>query len=207
MSKEYDELDSMQMDALREIGNIGTGNAVTSLSAMLTKTVNIQVPRISFLDYNEAVEKMGGPETTMVGILLTLHQDVNGIMMFLLETDFAKHALSTLLGLSADEVDLTDEMGKSVVQELGNIMAGSYVNAIAQLTGLTIDISVPSLCTDMVGAILSVPAIYFADISDQIMFIENQFQYDNDTVRSHILLMPDWESLAKILEKLGMTNG
>lgn len=206
MKEPYISLDPIQMDVLREIGNIGTGNAVTSLSSMLSRGVNIQVPKVSFLDYNVAVEKMGGPENMMVGIFLSLQKDISGIMMFLLEKDFAHLVLSTLLGMEITTENLMeDEMNVSALREIGNIMAGSYVNAIAQMTNLTLDISVPDICMDMVGAIMSVPAIYFADISDQIMFIENEFECGADKVKSHILLMPDRTSLGKILAELGVT--
>lgn len=211
MVDNYDSLDSMQQDALREIGNIGTGNAVTSLSSMLMREVNIRVPQISFLDYNVAVDKMGGPENMMVGILLSLSKDVRGIIMFLLEQDFAGMALGTLLGnpeLGKNGKFVgVDEMERSALCEVGNIMAASYVNAIAQFTNLEIDISVPDVCVDMVGAIMNVPAVYFADISDKIMFIQNEFECEDEQIKSHILMMPDSESLKAILVKLGVVNG
>lgn len=202
--KNYDDLNDMQLDALREIGNIGSGNAASSLSQMLDRPVNITVPRIQILDYDQVVQNLGGPETLLIGLLLSLQGDVTGMIMFLLHKDFAHLALNTLIGTEFDETQPLDEMGESVIQEIGNIMAGSYVNAIAALTNLSINISVPELCVDMAGAILSVPAIYYANISDKIIFIEDEFGQQDRNAASHILLIPEVESLQKIMTSLGL---
>ncbi len=201
----YDEMDDMSKDMLREIANIGTGNAATALSTLLQRPVNIQVPQISFLEYDKVTESMGGPETVMAGLLLMLHRDVNGMMILLMNEGFAQMAISTLLGQNFTNFTDLDEMSLSAMQEMGNIMAGSYVNAISLITGLTIDISPPDICVDMVGSILSVPAIHFANISDQAIFIEDSFSGNGAGEGSNILLIPEVESLDKILEKLGMT--
>ena len=95
-------------------------------------------------------------------------------------------------------------MAQSALQEVANIMAASYLNAIASLTGMTITISTPSLCTDMLGAILSVPAIYYANISDKIIHIEDELRGENLCAPNHILLIPDTGSLEKIITRLGL---
>ena len=203
--KNYDEMDDMSKDMLREIANIGTGNAATALSTLLQQPVNIQVPQISFLEYDKVTESMGGPENVMAGLLLMLDRDVRGMMILLMNEDFAQMAISTLLGQNFTNFTDLDEMSLSAMQEMGNIMAGSYVNAISLITGLTIDISPPDICVDMVGSILSVPAIHFANISDQAIFIEDSFSGNAQGEGSNILLIPEVESLEKILVKLGMT--
>ncbi len=205
---DYTDLNNMHVDMLREIANIGTGNAATSLASMLQRPINIQVPRVSFLDYQSVSENLGGPETLMVGMMLTLHRDVSGMMMFLMKEEFAHMVLNSLLGQSFASFTEVDEMGMSAMQEIGNIMAGSYVNAISQITGLTIDISPPDITIDMIGSILSVPAIHFANISDKVIFIEDEFggnpgEGANADEVSNILLIPDVDSLDRILEKLG----
>ncbi|MCI2047897.1 MAG: chemotaxis protein CheC [Faecalibacterium sp.] len=204
--KKYDDLNDMQIDALREIGNIGSGNAATSLADMLSKPVDIGVPKIEILDYDDVVKSLGGPEQLLVGILLSLTGDVQGMMMFLLQKDFVKMLVENLIGEPFDEEKGLDEMSLSAIQEVGNIMAASYVNAIASMTGLDINISVPSLSVDMAGAILSTPAIYYANISDKIIFIQDEFNQTNkeNEVTSHILLIPEVDSLQKIMECLGL---
>jgi chemotaxis protein CheC len=202
---DYSELNHMHVDMLREIANIGTGNAATSLASMLQRPINIQVPRVNFLDYQAVSDGLGGPETLMVGMMLGLQRDVSGMMMFLMKEEFAHMVLNSLLGQSFSNFAEVDEMSLSAMQEISNIMAGAYVNALSQITGLTIDISPPDVTVDMVGSILSVPAIHFANISDKVIFIEDEFGGENTLgqEKSNILLIPDVDSLERVLQKLG----
>ena len=205
---DYEKMDSLQIDVLREIGNIGSGNAATSLSEFLSCPVNIGVPSVQILDYDQVVEALGGPETMMVGLLLQLEDDFLCMIMFLLHKEFAHMALSALMGDMYNSFDEMDEISASAMQEVGNIMAASYVNAIADMTGLSINISVPSICMDMAGAIVSVPAVYYADISDKIIFIGDDFVRDDShhaaNFNSHILMIPESDSREKIMTSLGI---
>ncbi len=200
----YDDLNDTHIDVLREIGNIGAGNAASALASMLVTPVDISVPEVSFLDYGEVEERLGGPEQMIVGLLLFLEGDVEGMIMFLLHQDFANSLLTSLLGQTLPESGEFDEMSYSAIQEVANIMAGSYANAISDLTGLSLNITVPSMCVDMVGAILSVPAVHFADISDKILFISDEFSGRDLNAPNHVLLMPDMVSLEKIMTNLGI---
>ncbi len=200
----YEDLKDMHLDVLREIGNIGSGNAASSLASMLNTPVNISVPAVRILDYEQVEEEMGGPEQMIVGLLLSLEGDVNGMIMFLLHQDFANMMLTSLLGEPMPESGEIDEMCYSAIQEMANIMAASYVNAIAEMTGLSINITVPSMCVDMLGAVLSVPAIHYANISDKIIFINNEFNGIDLHAPNHILLIPDVDSLEKIMTNLGI---
>lgn len=200
----YDDLNDIHMDVLREIGNIGSGNAASALASMLTCQVNISVPTVRILEYEEVVDQLGGPEQMIVGLLLSLDGDVKGMIMFLLHQNFANMTLSALLGQEVSQTDEMDEMAYSTIQEVANIMAASFVNAISDMTGLAINITVPSMCVDMLGAILSVPAIHYANISDKIIFIEDEFRGQNLHAPNHILLIPDVESLEKIMLNLGI---
>lgn len=200
----YSDLNEMQMDVLRELGNIGSGNAATSLASMLMRPVNINVPRINILDYGQVTNALGGPENMIVGLMLTLTGDVTGMIMFLLEKEFAHMTLNALLGESFTDFDSVDDLAHSAMKEVANIMAASYVNAISTMTGLAINISVPDICIDMAGAILSVPAIHYANISDKIIFIEDEFNSEQENALSHILMIPEVESLEKIMTNLGI---
>ena len=201
--KDYSDLNELQLDVLREIGNIGSGNAASSLAMMLSDQIDISVPVVRILDYEQVMEELGGPEQMIVGLLLCLDGDVNGMIMFLLHQNFANTLLASLIG-EADVGGTVDEMSYSALQEVANIMAASYVNAIADLTGFTINVSVPSMCVDMLGAILSVPAIHYANISDKMIFIEDKFHGKDLNAPNHILLIPDVESLDKIMTSLGI---
>lgn len=200
----YDDLNDIQMDVLREIGNIGSGNAATALSSMVSRPINIKVPKINILDYEQVMSNLGGPEELMVGILLALSGEIDGMMMFLLHKDFAHMTVNDLLGCDLEDFNQIGEMEMSAIQEVGNIMAASYVNAMSQMIGLDINISVPDMCVDMVGAILSVPAIHFANISEKIILIEDEFDSTQNSASSHILMMPDVDSLNKIMQNLGI---
>lgn len=140
----------------------------------------------------------------VVGLLLSLSEDVKGMMMFLLKQEFAHMTLSALLGETIENFSEIDEMGYSAIKEVSNIMAASYINAIAQMSGLTINLSPPTVCVDMLGAMLSVPAIHYANISDKIILIQNDFDNEGDQAPSHVLLIPEVDSLQKILTSLGI---
>lgn len=199
-----DDLNPIQMDVLRELGNIGAGNAATSLAGMLASTIDIGVPVVKTLDYNEVVDFLGGPENVVVGLLVRLKGDISGMMMYILQAAFANKITSTFYGKCLDDITELDEMDQSALCEIGNIMAASYVNAIASLTGLTIDITVPSFCVDMVGAIMSVPAIEFANVGDKVIFIDDHFKIIDGEVRSNMILIPEMDSLALLFSKLGV---
>lgn len=200
----YKELSEMQLDVLREIGNIGSGNAATALSNMLNRPINIGVPIVKILDYNEVTGMLGGPEKMLIGIMLTFTGDVEGMILFLLEREFAHETINTLLGMTLNDFNELDDMGISTMQEVGNIMAASYINAISQLTNLSIGISPPALTIDMVGSILSVPAIHFANISDRVIFIDGAFELGVSNQHNNILLIPEIASLEKIMNSLGI---
>ena len=203
MAFENYELNEMQFDALKEIGNIGSGHAASALSSMLDRPIDMNVPQINILDYNEVVTNLGGPENVLAGILMSLTGDVSGMIMFLIHKPFVKILLSNLLGMDIEDNFDLDEMSQSAIKEVGNIIAASYVNAIVELTGLAIEISPPELSVDMVGSILSLPAIYYANISDKIIFIKDELDKE-DAASSQIILIPDVDSLKKIMESLGL---
>ena len=205
MSFENYELNEMQFDALKEIGNIGSGHAASALSSMLDRPIDMNVPQISILDYNEVVNNLGGPENVLAGILMSLSGDVSGMIMFLIHKPFVKILLSNLLGMDIEDNFDLDEMSQSAIKEVGNIIAASYVNAIAELTSLSIEISPPELSVDMVGSVLSLPAIYYANISDKIIFIKDELDKE-DAASSQIILIPDVDSLKKIMESLGLAD-
>ncbi len=201
---DLEHLTSEHLDILREIGNIGSGNAATSLALMLDTKIDIEVPTVQILDYSTVVDKLGGPENLLLGLLICLEGDVRGMIMFLINKSFAHMLLQELTGTVVnDDMDIA-EFERSAIQEVGNIMAAAYIRAICELTGLVIDISTPSLAVDMTGAILSVPAIYFADPSDKIVFIEDNFNQLGDIGGSQILLILETESLEEIMRSLGI---
>ena len=207
MYHNYDELSPIAIDCLKEIGNIGSGSAASALSEMLGKNVEMRVPDVKVLDYQKVIDEMGGPEKIITGILVNLEGDISGIIMFLLEDSFAKVVLNTFLGKEDVRVAELDETDISVIKEMGNIMAGSYLQALSKLTELTIDMSVPSMTVDMMGAIMSVPIITFAEIGDKVLYINDGFVIDGVDIKSNIILIPDMRSLDTLMKKLGVIDG
>ena len=204
MLNNYDELTPVAIDCLREIGNIGSGSAANALSSMLGKGIEMKVPDVSVMDYQQVIDRMGGPEKVITGILVRLEGDICGMIMFLLEDSFAAVVLDTFLQCSNVSVMSLDETQLSVIREMGNIMAGSYLSALSQLTGLTIDMSVPSMTVDMLGAIMSVPIIEFSEVGDKVLFIDDGFVIDGVDIKSNIILIPEMASLATLMTKLGV---
>lgn len=157
--------DSQQyFDVLREIGNIGAGNATTALAQMLQCKVDMKVPQVKLLDFQEVGAAMGGEEQIMAGVYLLVEGDITGSMMFLLEEKAAHCLVSKLMQMPMNEEGPFTEMELSALKEIGNIIVASYLNSLSVLTNMVIMPSVPDLSIDMAGAILSVPAIEFGEI-------------------------------------------
>lgn len=190
-------------DVLKEIGNIGAGNAMTALSQMLQCKVDMKVPQVKLLDFSEVGTLMGGEEQIMLGVFLGVEGDITGSMMFLVEQKSAKHLINKLMMGMAPEGEEFSEMELSAMQEVGNIITGAYLNSLSTLTNLKIYPTPPALAVDMAGAILSVPAIQFGVLGDKILLIQSQF-YDDVSIDGYFILIPDIESYSKILTSLGI---
>ena len=190
-------------DVLKELGNIGAGNATTALAQMLQCKVDMKVPQVRLLDFSEVGEVMGGEEQTVVGIYLAVEGDITGSIMFILEQSAGKALVSKLMGMPASEGEYS-EIEISAMKEIGNIITGAYLNSLSQLTNLKIIPSVPDLNIDMLNAILSVPAIEFGIMGDQILLIQTQFT-DDVELNGYFILLPDLESYSKILSALGLS--
>ena len=187
----FDHMDHMQFDVLKEIGNIGAGNATTALSKMLNAKVDMKVPKIDLLEFKDLSEIIGGAENIVVGILLTLEGDIDGMIMFVLENESAHNIVNMLMqGMCETSDGDFNEMELSALQEIGNIIAGAYLSSLSTLTNMTITSSVPYMAIDMAGAILSVPAIEFGKISDKALLIETEFGDKNHAVNGYFILIP-----------------
>ena len=194
MSREY-------YDVLKEIGNIGAGNATTALAAMLQCKVDMTVPQVKLLQFSEVGALLGGEEQIMAGIYLAIDGDIKGSIMFLVKEEVASHLIQKLMG--TEVCDLEGEMERSALKEISNIITGAYLNALSSMTGLKIMPSVPDLAVDMAGAILSVPAIEFGELGDEMLLIQTQI-YDEMAIDGFFIMVPDMDSYQKILSSLGL---
>jgi len=197
-------LNSFQLDVLREIGNIGAGNAATALAKMLDKKIDMKVPQIRIMHFDEVSEVLGGAEIQVVGILLGVMGDISGSILFILDESSSRLLVNILMGNPQNAQLTYDEMTCSALKEIGNILAGSYLSALSTLTNLKIMPNVPDLAVDMAGAILSVPAIEFAKNSDTVLYIENEFTDGLDSVIGDLFLIPDDLSYSRLLHALGV---
>lgn len=207
MSKiNMDSMDSMHYDVLRELGNIGAGNATTALAQMLNKKLDMKVPNVELVGFDKLPSVVCQEEELVVGIYLMLNEDIEGSMMFLMPEPSAHNLVDQLMGRSADDSSNTEsfsEMDLSALQEIGNIIAGSYLSALSSLTNLTIGESVPYMAVDMAAAILSVPAIEFGKIGDKALLIQTAFG-DDIMIDGYFILIPALDSYDKILTSLGL---
>lgn len=198
---DLNNMDGVYFDVLREIGNIGAGNATTALAQLLNTKVDMHVPKVDLLDFCEVGGAMGGEEQIMAGIYQVVEGDISGSIMFLLEEKSARELVGKLMGTEIAH-EFT-EMEISALKEIGNIITGSYLSSLSLLTNLKIISSVPDISIDMAGAILSVPAIEFGTLGDKILLIATEFT-DDVKLEGYFILVPDLESYDKILTALGM---
>ena len=204
-----EELTNQYSDVLKELGNIGAGNATTALAQMIGCKVDMSVTLVKLLEFNELSQIVGGEDEIMVGIYLQVEGDIEGNMMFILEKASAAHLVNKLmcgmLGVTEEEI-VNHEFGEmecSAIKEVGNIITGAYLNALSSLTNMMIYPSTPQMGIDMAGALLSVPAVEFGLQADKILLVQTKFS-DEIELDGYFILIPDMESYEKILTTLGV---
>lgn len=202
---DMNNLNSILLDVLKELGNIGSGNAATALATMIDKKVDMRVPQVRILEFKDVGEILGDGETPVVGIYFKMSDEIEGNIMFVLDIDSALNLTNMLFGRSNSRNEL-DEMDMSALSEVGNILSASYINSLSALTGLKLKLSVPSICVDMAAAILSVPAVQFGHIGEHVIFIETQFEEDDRLITGDLFLIPEVDSFEKILSSLGVVG-
>ena len=205
--KSYDELNYLELDTLKEIGSIGTGNAATSLSALIGKPVRIQQPEVRIMGYNEAIEWIGGPEPITAGVLVGMSGQLSGIMLSVQQLDFVNLVLESMMDKNINDYADLGEMGQSALTEVGNIMISTFINALSGLAGMDIELTVPAFTVDMQGAIMTVPMAEYGGQSNYIMTIGGNFICNGKEIPCRLLLSPDIRSLNFLLRKLGGNRG
>ena len=202
--KSYEDMNLQELDVMKEISSIGTSHAATALSKLLQKEVRISIPEVSVLGYEETVNQIGNIEELVVATLVQMSNEINGLMLFIFKMDLANEVLGRLIGRSYQSFEEMDELDYSALEEVGNIIICSYVNAFTQLVGVEIDLSVPSSTVNMLGGILTVPIAEYGYETDKLMYINAEFIMDGTKLSDGLLMLPDIDSLNNILEKLGV---
>jgi len=204
LSEEILNLSLIQLDALKEIGNVGAGNSATALSQLINRKIDMTVPQIAIMPLGDVPDVVGGPDAMVAGVFLRVYGPAPSSILFLLPRDSAFALVDMLMGREQGTTTSLNSMDESALMEIGNILAGAYLNALSHFTKLTLLPSIPSLAMDMAGAILSVILIQLGEMGDHALVIETEFTTENDGVKGHFFLIPDPGSLSTILAAIGV---
>ncbi len=200
------KLGPLQLDALKEVASIGAGNATTALSNMLDNKIEMKVPNVNILPIAQVSEIMGGAEELIAAILVRIEGDINGGVLFTLDTESANVLINLLTGMEVDVSEKIGDLESSALEEIANILTGSNLNAFSQMLDIQITPHVPSLAYDMAGAILEVCFIELGQIGDYALVINTEFLGDiSKEINGHFFLIPDPDSLEEILVRLGVS--
>lgn len=204
MLRDLGELRPLHIDALTEVGNIGSGNAATALATLLNSFVDIAIPTTAVLGYEQAVEALGGPAADAIGVSLDICGDLNGMILHILHPDFASKVVNTFYPSDIKSLDDITEMDLSVLSEVGNITSAAYVNALANMTELFIDIKPPITICDTISNILGKAMQEMPQLGDRIIFIDEKLTISDSEINSKLILMLEIESLNKLFGHLGV---
>lgn len=203
MLDEFD-LTPIQLDALREIGNVGAGNSATALSQIINKRIDMNVPNVALVPIEEVPELVGGPDAIVVGVFLRVYGKAPGNILFLMPQKSAFYLVDTLMGREHGTTQKLDPMDMSALKEIGNILSGAYLNAFFNFTHISMLPSIPSLAMDMAGAILNVVLVQLGVMGDHAMVIETKFLAEDDGINGHFFLVPDPGSLGTLIKAVGV---
>lgn len=195
-----------KLNVFREISNIGSGNASTSLAQMLNEIVDIGIPNSDLREFSDITNSYSSPEELVVGTVLQISGDLEGFIMVIMDVDSTLTLLSRLLGRKIEcNKENYEELYKELnsVGEICNILCGTYLTAMSDMTGLTIDQSIPYFSVDMVMAIMNLPASLYGGESDSILCIETEFFTLDREIEGKYYFIPKVESCNTLLSKLG----
>ncbi|TYS70575.1 chemotaxis protein CheC [Sutcliffiella horikoshii] len=198
-----------ELDLLKELGNIGAGNAATALSQLLNKEINMNVPLAKIVSFNEMMDLMGGSDRPVAAVFLRMEGELSGSLFFVLSLKDATKLINQLIPekkISVDELP-SHELGLSALQELGNIISAHYLTALSECIGLSVTPSVPEVTIDMVGAIVVTGLLEISQVSDHSIFIDTELTETTDSqvekTKGHFFLIPYPDSFEKIVAALG----
>ena len=199
-----DKLNDIQLDVMREIGNIGAGNACTALSVLLGTAIDMSVPRVRLLGYETTAAILGGEDNMVIGLKVGITGDLEGMMLHVVERRFAQRIINTFYAKEIDNISNLDEMDSSVLNEMANITSGAYANAIASLTSLFVNIGTPSQIPGKVSDIIKLPLAEFVKPGEHLVVVDETFTIDNEDISSNMILALESDSLETLFERLGV---
>jgi len=208
--RDLSEIGSEHLDILKEVGNIGAGNAATALSQMLNKIIDMKVPAVKVVPFTEISDAVGGEEAVVAAVFLRIQGEAPGNMFFMLPVDEANELIRQLIGDPSLDLqkEPIDEMGASALSEVGNILAGSYLSALSDFTKLNLQPTPPAVAVDMSMALLSAGLVELSEAGDYAIVIDTEINEKNEDniiqSKGHFFLLPDPDSLDKIFLSLGV---
>jgi len=198
------DLKESQLDAMREVANIGAGHAATALSQMTNRTIMITVPRVNISPLEDACDTVGTPDEVIAAILMHMMGDLTGRALLLFPQRSAQTLCDFLLRREIGTTQEFGEMEQSALKEAGNILASAYLNALSDFMGMMLVPSVPSLVIDLSGAVLTSAHLNFGHDRDYAFCVETSFRLEGATepLGGHFLLLPDMASLRSIFDAI-----
>lgn len=198
---DYSKLTEMHIDAFKEVFNIGAGHGAGALSTLLDKKIDINVPYLEVIDIENVYEKIA-LEEVIIGVLVKVLGQAPANILFTFSEETAREIIKNLTAVD-DELSEESEIGQSVLCEIGNIIAASYMNAIAEFTGIKMVASVPAIAHDMTGSILTATFIEGLQQADKILEIKTDLKMSNNRLNTCFYYLPQEDSLIKILNSIG----
>ncbi len=204
--KDFTELSCIQLDALREIGNIGAGNAATALAQMVQAKIDMSVPEVTILPFDDVAKLVGGADVPVCGLYFAVSGSITGSILFMLPIERAVLLIDMILGRNSSETGagISGDLETSVIMEVGNIISATYLNALSHFTKLKLLTSIPALAADMAGAILNGVLAQVGGVVDDVLVLKTMFTREDQEIVGHFFMMPDSESLSTILQALGV---
>lgn len=199
-----ENLDDLHISVLTEIGNIGSGNAATALASLLNTVVDIEIPSIKLIDFDQVPDYLGGADQSAIGVTITLEGDIQGMMLQIMQKEFASRLINTFYEKELSSLDDITDMDLSVVREMANITTAAYVNSISTMTDTYINITPPEDYLDTIANIISIPTTAFATLGKKVLFIDERFCIANTEIKSSMILILEISSMATLFEKLGL---
>lgn len=202
MGDEKIKFNENKLDVLRELANIGVGNAVTALSQMLNEEkIGMDVPIVDLVLLQDVPEMLGGAEQPVAGVYIESHGDLSLTFLFVLPLDSAARLITILV---PDSIGDFDEMGLSALIEVGNILTGSYLNALSALTNLRLMASPPEIAVDMSGAIITTVVAEANIADDKVVLLKTSLNAFESHIEGHVIILPGSDALSKIFALLGI---
>lgn len=200
----YVDLNEKQLDALREISNIGAGHAATALSQMIGRTIKLKVPNVRALHFDEVPDVVGGAEAIVAGLFLKVFGQSKGNILLIFPRESAVSLVELLLNKEVESDLEFNDMEDSVLKEIGNILASSYLNSIGQMLNINLIPSVPGSAYDMAGAVVDYILIELSHVGEMALLIETEFLESTRSITGHFFLIPDPSSLDTILKAMSV---